>query len=51
MEVTGVLVEVVVVVFLWMERDHRVKLERPEKGQNSTENSFNLKQVQEGIFG
>ena len=51
MEVTGVLAEVAVVVFLWMERVHRVKLERPEKGQNSEFSSFNLKQVQEGIFG
>ena len=50
MEVTGVLVEVAVVVFLWMERDHTVKLERPEKGQNSTENCFNLNSARRDIW-
>ena len=47
---TGVLVEAAVVVFLWMERDHTVKLERPEKGQNSTENCFNSNSARRDIW-
>ena len=33
---TGVLAGVVVVVYLWTERDHRARLEHPGKGQNQT---------------